>query len=358
MSFVYKRSGRILAATAALLAAAVFLLIISILQARRPSLTLRQNGFLGANAEAVYTRAGNGLAVADRDHIALYAVSGKCAAQAQTRFREPKCAGSPLLAVFYDALSPGIETLYPDGTHKSADPEGPVLFADANETGLIAVIWKNDAGRGTVMVYDTDLTPLFRWDAGSSVPLSARTGGEDLLCVSSQTGDGSRLHFFRIDRAEEYLRVSFPGEKLLDFDYLDDGMLAVVTEQRLLLLDSAGEAAASVSFGSQRPMVCSAGGSHADVYAASAEGGTVTVLGSDRESPMSLACPAGVKDLSGCGDELLVLYDNGESALYSRDLSEIVWYQPDRDADRVFLTPNGMAFFTGPAGVTLADFGR
>ena len=73
MSFVYKRSGRILAATAALLAAAVFLLIISILQARRPSLTLRQNGFLGANAEAVYARAGNGLAVADRDHIALYA---------------------------------------------------------------------------------------------------------------------------------------------------------------------------------------------------------------------------------------------------------------------------------------------
>ena len=227
---MYKRSGRILTATAALLAAAVFLLIISVLQSRRPSVTLRQNGFLGANAEAVYTKAGNGLAAADRDHIALYAVSGKCAAQARTRFQDPQCAGSPLLAVFYDTLSPGIETLYPDGTHRSAETDAPVVFADTNETGLIAVIWKNGADRGTVMVYDTDLTPLFRWDAGSSMPLEARTGGEDLLCVSSLTDDGSRLHFFRIDRAEEYLRVSFPGEKLLDFDYLDDGTLAVVTE--------------------------------------------------------------------------------------------------------------------------------
>ena len=355
---MYKRSGRILSATAALLAAAVFLLIISILQARRPSVTLRQNGFLGANAEAVYTKAGNGLAMADRDHIALYAVSGKCAAQAETLFHSPVCAGSPLLAVFCDTLSPGIETLYPDGTHKSADTEGPVNFADANETGLIAVIWKNSDDSGTVMVYDTDLTPLFRWDSGSSLPLAARTGGEDLLCVSTYDGDGGRLHFFRIDRAEEYLRVSFPGEELLDFDYLEDGTLAVVTERRLLLLDSAGEAVASVSFGSQQPKAFSVGGTHADVYAASAEGGTVTVLGTGMDSPVSLVCPAGVKDLSGCGDELLVLYDNGESALYSRDLSEIVWYQPDGDADRVFLTPNGMAFFTGPAGVTLADFGR
>ena len=348
---------RILAATAVLLLFAVMLSVLSIFQARLPTSTLRQNGFLGADPNAVYACAGNGLASADGTRISLYTPSGNCAAQETVYMSSPVCAGSSLLAVFYDAEASGIHTLYPDGTHRYTDTEGGVVFADANETGLITVIWENGGNRRTVMVYDTDLTPLFRWDPGVSVPLAGRTSGEDLLCVSSLTREGSLLHYFHIDIPEEQYRIPFPGEILEDFDFLSDGSLAAVSDERLILSDTKGNLLSSTQFGDYRPEVWCLSGSQAVVCSVSGSDSTIISVGTDGSILGSAPAPFHVKALS-VQDEILVLFDRGESTLYDRDLSEIVNYQPDPAAEHVFLTPKGMAFFTGPAGVTLADFGR
>ena len=269
----------------------------------------------------------------------------------------PVCAGSPLLAVFYDADSPGVHTLYPDGTHRYTDTEGGVVFADANETGLITVIWENGGSRRTVMVYDTDLTPLFRWDSGGSIPLAGRTSGEDLLCVSSLTREGSQLHFFHIDTPEEQYRISFPGEIVTDFDFLSGGSLAAVSEKRLILADAKGNIVSSAEFGGYRPEAWCLSGDYAAVSTVSGTDGMMISVGADGNILGSCISPFRVRALS-VRDEILVLFEHGESTLYDNAFAEIVNYQPDPATEQVFLTPNGMAFFTGPAGVTLADFGR
>ena len=348
---------RIFAATAVLLLIAVLLSVLSILQAKRPSSTLRQNGFLGADLSAVYSCAGNGLASADGTMLSLYTASGSCVAQEAVYMASPVCVGCSLLAVYYDTGVSGFYTLYPDGTHRSAETEGGVIFADANETGLITVIWENGGSRRTVMVYDTDLTPLFRWDAGGSIPLTGRTYGEDLLCVCALTREGSELHFFQIDRAEEQHRISFPEEILTDFGFLTDGTLAAVSDERLILADRKGALLSSLEFGGYRPEVFSLCGGQAAVYMSSGSEGMLLSVGSDGGILGSCQAALPVKAVSS-RDEILVLFDRGESTLYDRDLAEIVCYQPDPETEHVFLAPNGMAFFTGPAGVTLADFGR
>lgn len=83
---------------------------------------------------------------------------------------EPMCAAGTQLAVFWDAGQNGIHALYPDGSAAESATEGGVCFADVNETGLITVLTDKDGYRGSVVVYDTDLTPLFRWDASSVTP--------------------------------------------------------------------------------------------------------------------------------------------------------------------------------------------
>ena len=100
---------------------------------------------------------------------------------------EPMCAAGTQLAVFWDAGQNGIHALYPDGSAAESATEGGVYFADVNETGLITVLTDKDGYRGSVVVYDTDLTPLFRWDASSVTPVSARTTGKGLLCVNGMS---------------------------------------------------------------------------------------------------------------------------------------------------------------------------
>ena len=357
-----RRAARILGATAVLLVVAVLLLVLSVLQTRRPSSTLRQNGFLSSEEAAMfYAGAGNGLAAACSDRISLYTSSGKCTASENIDLISPICVGSPLLGAYYDPGAPGLHTLYPDGAHRFTDTDGSVDFVDVNETGLVTVILEKGDSFGTVMVYDTDLTPLFRWDTGRGIPLIGRTCGDDRLCVSSITRESSQLHFFRIDQPQEQTQLSFPGEILLDMDFLSDGTLAAVLESRLILVDPDGQLISSTEYNGRHLQAWSLNGSFAAVATVSGLGGgsgTITAVASDGQILGSESVPLHVGALSGEKDELLVLFDGGEATLYDRTMEQLVSYQPEKDVDQVFLTPNGMAFFAGPSGVTLVDFSR
>lgn len=353
---------RVFAAAAVLVVLAVILLILSILQARRPASSLRQNGFLSSSGEdAVYAAAGNGLAAAGHGEIRLYSPSGKIAAEMPAELAQPMCAGGAAVSVFYDDGLAGLYALYPDGSHRSMDTDGPVVFAEVNETGLITVILSIKNTRGTVMVYDTDLTPLFRWDAGTGFPLSARVSRDDTLCVNCASGGGGMLCFFRIDREEEQARFTVPDEVILDLGFLSDGTIAAVTAQRLLLVGTDGALIAERSFEGGHLDAFSLRGETAAVAVLSGYGGgqgTLTTYDSRGQTLGSVAAARHVDALTTDGTRLLALFTGEESTLFSADLSEIVSYQPEESVDRVFLTHGGVAYFAGPEGVTQIDFGR
>ena len=354
-----KRTGRIFAATAVLLAVALLLLILSVVQTRKPSSTLRQNGFLSPEDRAdCYADAGNGLAAAGPRRLCLYSSSGKCVAQTEAAMDSPICVGSAQLGAYYDLGKPGLHTLYPDGSHRYTETDGAVSFADVNETGLITVLLEKSESQEIVMVYDADLTPLFRWDVGHGIPLIARTGGEDRLCVSTITREGSQLHFFRIDRTQELTELSFPGEILVDFDHLSDGTLAVVLESRIVFIDPDGQLLYSTDYSGHLEAWSLCGDFAAVATVSPAAGrGVLLSLASDGDILGQIPAPLHIGALAAQRDELLVLFDGGESTLYDPALQELVSYQPEEDVTQIFLTPNGMAFFAGASGVTLVEFG-
>ncbi len=189
--------SRVLIASLVLLAVAVALLALSILENRRAlSFFQDKNAFqMGGGSSPAYAAAGNGLAAATTEEIRLFSSRGKCVASAPVSLAEPACAASPLLGAYYDVGRPGLLALYPDGAFRQTDTPGPVYFADVNETGLVTVLLEKSGYKGSVMVYDTDLSPLFRWDAGSGYPVSARCAGDDRLCVATVSDDGGALHF-------------------------------------------------------------------------------------------------------------------------------------------------------------------
>lgn len=355
-------NSRLLAASAVMLVIAVILLGLSMFRALRPARSGRQNAFLlPGEPDTFYAAAGNGLAAASPSGARLYSSTGRCAAEADAAMEKPVCVGSSAVSVYYDMGRSGLLALYPDGACRRQDTEGGVTFADVNETGLITVIMDKDGAMGSVLVLDTDLTPLFRWDAVSGHPVEARTGGDDILCVNTLSQDGSTLRFFRIDRTDELGRIVLPGELVVDIGFLADGTPTAVTTERLLFASTAGEIVLSHSFqGGHLNAFCLQGRFVAveTVSGESGANGILTTLDASGAILGSRAVPGAVDALSSSGDRLLVLFVGEESTLYTSALEEIVSYQPDADVRRVFLTPDGNAYFAGNSGVTQIDFDR
>ena len=357
------RSGtkRVFTAAAVLLLAAAVLMAVSVIQSRRSPAALRQNGFLPAQSSlAAFDTAGVGLAVADPDSIRLFSSAGKCVASETVDYRAPNCVGCPLMGIFYDMNAPGILALYPDGSCRSAETNGAVVFADVNETGLLTVLLEESDTLGTVEVYDTDLTPLFRWEAGTGFPVSARSSADDRLCVNCVSREGTTLHFFRIDSVEEQGSFSLDDELIMDIGFLADGTLAAVTEDRILLLDETGTLVGSHVFdGSHLENYCFDGDFVAVVTSSGFTGSAVlTTLDARGQILESLVAPRQIQALSANTDALLVLYTGEESTLYDRMLAERVSYQPDSDVTKALLTTGELTYYIGPGGVTQIDFGR
>lgn len=353
---------RVFAAAAVLLLLAVLLLILSIVQSRRSPVSLRQNGFLPADGKTTfYAAAGNGLAAADSDEIRLFSSAGKQVAHSDVQMHDPVCAAGSAVSVYYDRESESIFALYPDGTSRTAHTEGFPIFADVNETGLITVILDKSDSFGSVMVYDTDLTPLFLWSSGTSYPVAARISSNDILCVSCVSRDGGALRFFRIDSSEEHGRFDLPGEVVLDIGYVGGETLAAVTPEKIVFLSADGQLLQEHPFQGSHLDAYSLSGAFAAVSTVtgySGGAGTITTFDGQGQIIASLSAPRHVDALSSGGDSLLALFTGEESTLFSSSLEELVSYQPEEGVSQVFLTPGGMAYFAGPGGVTQIDFSR
>lgn len=358
----HRNLPRVLAATAAMLCIAALLLVLSVVQSHTAAAVRNRDGFRLRSGENVfYSAAGNGLAAATTTGAQLFNASGKCAASADFAMTEPMCAAGTQLAVFWDAGQNGIHALYPDGSAAESATEGGVYFADVNETGLITVLTDKDGYRGSVVVYDTDLTPLFRWDASSVTPVSARTTGKGLLCVNGAGDDGGYLRFFRIDREEMQAEFFAPGELIVDFGFLSDGSIAAVTETAVCFLSADGTLLSEHRLGNAHLSAFSLSGDFAAVAAASGLGGGETVITAFSPSgePLgSFTAPLEAAAMSSCGSQLLVLFTGEESTLFSSALEEIVSYQPPEDVRQVFLCSDSRALFAGVSGVVQIDFNR
>ena len=353
---------RVLAASAAMLCIAALLLVLSIVQSRAAAAARNRDGFrLQIGTAVCYAAAGNGLAAVSQSGAQLFTASGKCAASLELSAEEPVCAGSAQLAVVFDAGKSGIHALYPDGTTAEAATDGGVYFADVNESGLVTVLTDKDGYRGSVAVFDDDLTPLFRWDATSVTPVSARTTAKGLLCINGAGDDGGYLRFFRIDREEMQSELFLPGELIVDFGFLSDGTIAAVTENALCFVSPDGTLLSEHRLDGAHLSAFSLSGSFAAVAAETGLGGgrnVITAFSHSGEPLGSFSAPLSVSSMTQSGSQLLVLFTGEEATLFTSAMEEIVSYQPPEDIRQAFLFPDSRALFTGPSGIIQMDFNQ
>ncbi len=108
----------------------------------------------------------------------------------------------------------------------------PVVSASVNELGYVAVCSEADGYKGSVTVYNSLGTAIYRWSAGNGRVLSARVSGRDELLVLTIGDGGSRLVLLRLDSEELQADYTYPG-LMIDMAFTQSGITAVTTTQLL-----------------------------------------------------------------------------------------------------------------------------
>ncbi len=104
----------------------------------------------------------------------------------------------------------------------------PIVSVSVNDLGYVAVCAEAEGYKGSVTVYNSLGTAIYRWSAGNARVLSAKVSGRDQLLVLTIGSGGSRLVLLRLDSEELQAEYTFPG-LMIDMAFTESGITAVTT---------------------------------------------------------------------------------------------------------------------------------
>ena len=306
-----------------------------------------------------FAMCGDKLAVASSVGASLIDESGTALAAQSFVMDEPAVSASPALSVFYDVGGTSLCVISGIGESILRSTEQPIRFADASHSGYITLVTDVIDYRGRVQVFQSNFTPVFSLDCGvSGYPLVARVSPGDHLVVNCVNSTGSSLHFYSLTSDKELARFELEDTLILDFDFLTDGTLAVLTEEALYLMNDGGQLLSTVDFaGRVLSDYCLTGHCallllHDDLTGSE---GVLRSYSGKGEIVGELALKEDVYSLSVLGRQALVLYPS-ELTLYHEDFSNDISYQRVANSTLCLLAGENKALLLGKSGAELIRF--
>lgn len=306
-----------------------------------------------------YAMAGNRLAVASSVGAQLIDESGTVLSSESFDMNNPAVSASAAVSVFYDVGGRAMSVFSSEGESMVCESENVIHFADASENGYVTLITDSPNHRGRVQVFTSSLFPVFTLDCSTSgYPLSARVSPNDRLVINCINSLGSSLRFYSLSSANE-LACFEVGEKLiLDFDFLEDGTLAVLTKESLLFLNDKGEVLSTVALNnSVFSEYCLTGRCavlllHNDFTGSK---GLLCSYSSSGELRGAQTVSGPVYSLSSLGGQILVLYPT-ELTLYDESFGDNVSYQHVANTFLCLMPSKDKALLLGKSGAELVYF--
>lgn len=302
---------------------------------------------------------GNRLAVASASGIQLLEVDGTLVAGEALAMDQPAITADGSLCSFYDAGGHDMRVVGSDGYISPLYFEDRILFADLNRDGYMAVVTEYAEYKGRVLVFNAGLDILFTLDCDASgYPLSARVSPGRRLVVNCVSSTGSSLRFFDLHQESERGIFTLENGLILDFDFLEDGTVAAVTEDELLLLDAQGTLLTRVDYTEQYLVdYCLSGGCAALLLHDNRSGyeGRLLTVKADGSVVEELEIDRAINGLSVSGEYLLVQYAD-EVTLYTSDFRDDISCQRAENVRRALLRKDRSALLLGSYGADLIRF--
>lgn len=308
-----------------------------------------------------FAMCGDKLAVASSVGAALIDESGASLAAESFVMDAPAVSASPALSIFYDVGGTALCVISGIGESILHPTAYPLRFADASSDGYITLVTDVPDYRGRVQVFQSDFSPVFSLDCGiSGYPLMARVSPGQHLVVNCVNSLGSSLHFYTLTAETELACFEQEDSLILDFDFLTDGTLAVLTSEALYLMDDSGKLLSTVDFeGRVLADYCLTGRCavlllHDDLTGSR---GVLRSYSARGELTGELELTESVYSLSVMGRQILVLYPSALT-LYHEDFSNDISYQRVANSTLCLMAGENKALLLGKSGAELIRFSR
>ena len=306
-----------------------------------------------------FAMCGDKLAVASSVGASLIDESGTVLAAESLPMDQPAVSASPALSVYYDVGGTALCVISGIGESILHRAEYTIRFADASLDGHITLVTELPSYRGRVQVFQSNFAPVFSLDCGvSGYPLMARVSPGNHLVVNCVNSLGSSLRFYSLSSERELACFEQEDTLILDFDFLTDGTLAVLTGKALYLMNDSGKLQSTVDFeGKVLSDYCLTGKNALLLLRDDLTGnkGVLRSYNSKGEPVGELEINRSVYSLSVLGRQILVLYPS-ELSLYHEDFTNDISYQRVANSTLCLLAGENKALLLGRSGAELIRF--
>ncbi len=268
---------------------------------------------------------GDGLAIASTTGLQLTDQNGNTIAKSIFSMMTPAVDASNGLAIFFDVGGTALRAADTNGVVTQLDTSSPIISADMADNGYFAVCTEETGYKGLATVYNSSLSPVYRWYSGSGwlmkCAVSSDGGSMAAICAESS---GTVLHIFRLDSETEKASLTLPDKLYFDVIWLGSSRLCLISESDIVFVDSSAEDQRVVNFEGSYLVDYAVSGGHMSVFLSeylTGGVGTLTSYDTTGEAVSSVTTDRSLVSLSRNGEKTLALYTDG-CVLYGADMSE------------------------------------
>ncbi len=279
-----------------------------------------------AHLDNMFSEMNGMLLITSKVGFQLYDRDGTEIVSAAHTYSSPAVSAGSESALIWDIGGKEYKIVGSNGDIYPFTASGELISTAMNEDGFYAVAMTEERYKGSVTVYNRELTPVYKWNSGEGyiVDCDISPSGSQ-ISVATLTGSNSRIVSFNLDSEQEKGAFISEDNVVFDLEYLSDNTVCAVSRSSLIFLDGSMEHKADYGFS----------GEYLKDYNLEGDGFAVLLLGRYRSGNTvrlvavdstgketgSLEISEEVLSISAKGKYIAVVYPE-KTVIYRSDLSE------------------------------------
>jgi len=196
-----------------------------------------ENFYYSASDDTVFSKVGNGLAVASTSELQVFSADGVQTMQETYIMSEPAMSSGGDNAVLYDIGGNSVKIFSTNGMIQNIKTDGRVISAKVNANGWTAVCCEETGYQGAVYVYNAGGSLVFKWLSGDGYVFAASVSQDNTyMAVITLGKNGTRIVKLKLTEESYKKEYTVEGELLLDICYNSKGEIYALSDENIYLI--------------------------------------------------------------------------------------------------------------------------
>jgi hypothetical protein len=249
-------------------------------------------------------------------------------------------------AVVYDISGTYLSVFDKNGKLWSSTSENDIISASVDDSGRLVLCTDESGYKGSVTVYNSSGTALYKWYSGAGYVLDAQMINKTQLMVLSLQSEGSCLTKLSINSEQEDGSVLIQDDMVIDFCVMSSGKVCAISDSGVYMANvDTGEYEMSYSYDGRYLDKYSLGDDYIIMSLLNyrlGSAGQIVSINSDGSATATADNVEQIVSISCSGQKTAILYSTGLS-IYSPQIKQTDYFEDAGGAQEVLMRSDGSA---------------